>query len=407
MALTDEDLKFTIKVASDTSEVKNDLTGLARDLEKMQGAMLLPEEKLVTSIDYRLAMNKAVTDEMAKQDRFISQEYGRRQGSLMQSAASDTDLGQSLLPTERLLTSIDGLLDKGVQKFTNQRDLINEINSDLHSMNVDGLLPSKDLLSGIDSILGKTKEKLPEALPVTWQDHLAGALSGGIGLKQLASSALGGAIGGAAGGILGTVAVEGFSKLVSAVADLPGKIAGFAGVASPAALYRWEYTVRDFEGVIGRRMIPILDALTDGLRGFANVLDAVLPSASKMQELTSELKGFFDVITLGVFGANGSKEVLKGVLQGLTGGIFGSGSGDSFGAAARPAQFSGVEEFEKGFEQSALSASSLQGSIPEKQLTVLEQIRDAITGQKPQGFAGGAVQGAVDPFGTLRALMGW
>lgn len=433
MPLGEEDLKFKLTTDVDTTKVKSGLSDVGKlmadidnDLADMSNKILLPTEKMTTALDHNLFLMKTISTELERQQ--------------VAARAVDFDVSESLLPTEKLLNSIGNALDANNerlaltnQKWATQLSLVDSIRADFGAISSESLLPSEKMLTSIDSALHKPE--LPEALPAPPNgilQLLSGMASGhGLNLRQLAGSALGGAIGGGGAGALGSAAggagVEALSAafgpmgvaagaaaggillMIDKVKDLTNTVAGFVQVASPSAFYRWQYTLKDLEGVIGQRLVPVLDLATEGTRAFADALAQVLPSASKMQELTSGIKGFFETITSGLGLATPQvRDFYRGLVNGLSLGFFGGG-GSSFGAAAHPAQFSGVEEYEKGFQQQALSASSLQ-DIPKQTLSVLEQIRDILAGgpKIPEGgFVQGALSASDDPFGIRRAMFGF
>ncbi len=412
MASNDQDLKFKLTVEPDTSKAHDDIKALGREMDEQA-------KKAKQAWDAFQNAGQAQLEKIQGHNRF----------------AAAFNIPELIDVRGVQLKSITAEMDK-------QRGLLEKINVELEPSVLQKRVALEKQLSDArakykDAYERESASQNPqEVLPV--KGLIETIASRGLNLRQLAGSALGGAIGGGQGGALGAAAgglgIEALSGELGAIgvaagvaagglllvkdmlARLTGTIEHFAAVASPAAAYRWEYTFRDLEGVIGQRLVPVLDAMTVELRGFADLLDAILPSASNIKSLTNDVKILFDTITLGVLQSKSvTQKVFKDILEYTTplALLGGGGKGDSFGAAARPARFEGIEEYEKGFQQSALSASSMQ-SIPEKQLNVLEKILDAITGKSvsagqkaaEEKFWNRPENAGMDPLGIHRVIFG-
>ncbi len=261
----------------------------------------------------------------------------------------------------------------------------------------------------------------------------------GVGALGGVLEGLGVALAAITAGIVGAIAI--FNKMTDSIAS-------FVAVASPGVFHQWQIVLQDIAGVIGQTLTPALVLLRDAFRFFGDILATLLPTAQELTEMLTPLRDIFDEFAQSVrelldemgpelkFAIN----IVFGMIIAGFMVLFKIASDfmrlvtaihsllgikyepteikSSVGAAARPAHFSSLEEFEKGFQQAALSSSA---SIPEQQLdklgsieSILEQIRDQNTDTGP-GFAERATATAVttgldltdDPFGIRRALLGF
>lgn len=210
--------------------------------------------------------------------------------------------------------------------------------------------------------------------------ELGGALKGGL-------SAIGGPVG---------VAVTAINAGVELVGKFWGMLKGafdtamnFARAANPVAAERMDYAIRDMTAVIGRLFVPLMEKATEVIRIFADFLSTVLPSASEMRAVFSQLEPairemkialqdfapVFRLILVDTLreAATAMKffgDAIQGVLfviRSLPGfSEFGKGSGaplkSSFGAGDfRTPSFVGIAEAKNAFMIEALRASVSQG----------------------------------------------
>lgn len=184
--------------------------------------------------------------------------------------------------------------------------------------------------------------------------------------------------------------------LASALAVLPNQfkelvstLTSMARLASPSVFKMWTFALEDTQGVIGRTFIPILQMMTDAVRTFADVLATVLPSMNEVayavaplreawEELRKTLRDIFGelgpILRSGIVGVIRSlatilatavkwfSDFLKRltsfnaeIRQSIAALGLGVGMRGSGGAAARPVQIQGLEEYSKSLMASAFS----------------------------------------------------
>ncbi len=382
MALGEEDLRFKLTVDPDTAKMQEAIKDIGKDLDKQ-----------------------------AAQAKAAWTDLGKAGASQLESIRANQKLSEGFLPT--LQPAYEGVINlrvEAMQKITRemgeQKALLERINVEMNPQTLkERVTLERELKTARQEYLdahkaetlrqGGEQEDQPNKI-----QQILGAAAGGAGAVALEAGLgqVGVLAGAAAGGIL--LLTDGLKGMINTIAS-------YVQVASPSTFYRFQYTLRDLEGVIGGRLAPVLDAITVAIRAFADALDGALPKASEIKGAIDGIRTIFNVFTAGI---DRTHKALEWALRGAS--IFGvlpGGAGSSFGAAARPARLSGIEEYEKEFQQSALSASSLQQSVPQQQLDVLKQIRDLIGGGKPAtGFVGpGTTDSTADPFGIRRAIFGF
>jgi hypothetical protein len=414
MPLNEEDLKFRMTIDPDTAKAQAAFKDLGKDIDDQARRIksefsLLPQEKILTSIDGALKENNL---KWAIQSRIVSElEADLRKIS-----------NESLAPQESLLTGIGSALEANNSRWEQQAKLINTVQDDLSKLASDGLLPTENMLKGIGDVLESNNARWREQNKLAGdqakiQANLVAMVHEDIGKYQTGNllppehmlksidEALSkkpeavrnpvfglGPSGGQSNGITGEGAADGLLKFglvvggltggallaSAAISKLKNSIIGLVEAAAPASVYKWEYTVRDFQGVLGQRLAPILDKGTDLLRSFADAMADCLPSTDQMKQALRDLDPLLKLVTISLKGLAEAATLNFGrghetdFYRDKDGVLHRGKEASSFGAAARPAHYSGIEEYAKRFQESALSAASLQ-SIPEKQLGEAEK----------------------------------
>lgn len=164
-----------------------------------------------------------------------------------------------------------------------------------------------------------------------------------------------------------------------------------AGINAPGAIKFFQMALEDVQGVIGRSFVPILNMMRDGVRLFGDILATILPDTREMNAAMSFLRGGFNefrdalkdafaelgpIIKAGLITGikvlssvlavvaksiaavtRGFAAVLRPIQNvlnalGLTGP---SGMQSSVGAAARPAQIQGLDQYQQSLQLAAYS----------------------------------------------------
>jgi hypothetical protein len=196
--------------------------------------------------------------------------------------------------------------------------------------------------------------------------------------------------------VVGPMVSKAFMGILGPMKDITGSLVSMAAVASPGAFKIWTMALEDVQGVIGQTFTPVLQIMTEGVRLFGDVLATVLPSMDEMTAILDEVRPAFNSLKneikafFGEFGStirgfiSGGLRVLMNVLgqvmrfigqltrtlgnfmRGL--GLAGpqeSVEGRSVGAAARPAQIQGLEEYSQQLQRAAFMGPSNQGVSPQ------------------------------------------
>ncbi len=271
-----------------------------------------------------------------------------------------------------------------------------------------------DQIQGIQAALpGSKTEQAAVSVQAVGSTAIESAI---VGVGEL--TAVLGPLGIALGGMIAVVklAVDGFNRMTDS-------IAGFVAVAAPGTFRQWQMVLEDISGVIGQTLVPVLQLLRDAFRFFGDILATLLPTARDMTESLAPLRAVFAELaetinkmldeigpelkfliqwffTTIIVGFTVLIKILNDFLSIVTTisnfikSLLGISTGQierrsSFGAAARPAHFTSVEEFEKGFQQAALSAAS-SISIPEQQLDALQNIYKVLDERLPTEHESGS-----------------
>jgi hypothetical protein len=259
----------------------------------------------------------------------------------------------------------------------------------------------------------------------------AGGLAKSLGGLAEVAGPVGLAIAGVVAGL--GLAYEAFNKLTDTVV-------GFVGKANPVYVQRWQFALDDAQAVIGQKLVPVLDLMTEGVRLVGDTLATILPSASDvkdalspiaeaLKDVRSEAATLAPVIRQLISTGLGTLKIalqvatlplraFAALLRGL--GVIGEDKlTSSVGAAARPASFGGVEDYVKKTYESAFSAGAGKEVELPKVLSKLEIAIDKLliwlqragqgadAGKKVLAGAGSALD-LVNPFSPLvRGLLDW
>ena len=265
-----------------------------------------------------------------------------------------------------------------------------------------------------------------------------GAAGGGLQMKMMGGPALG-RIGGMAGGFMGGAAgaltaplggmAAGMGSMASAMLGPINQVIGGFGAAAqaiglfvsksnPLMMEKFNLVMNDTLAVVGQRLEPMMEILTEGLKLVGDVLNSILPDASAFKELFGPIKESMDIfrdtmggiadfikdtltIVLKTFGI-----VLKAVLlpfqafARMMQALFGwEGAGanlkSSTGAAVRNVSFGNMQSVAQEFYKKALmsgsSASKPQGEYQgplAKIVSLLDTISSWVTaiGNKLNAF---------------------
>jgi hypothetical protein len=216
-----------------------------------------------------------------------------------------------------------------------------------------------------------------------------------------------------------------FGPMFAQLARLPGifkeiteTLTSFAAKASPSQFKMFQIAVEDVQGVIGRTFLPVLELMREGVRLVGDALATFLPNMAEVRaaldplfvafrELQGALRGLMSEIGPVIRGAFiGALQLLGNVLafvaraatiavQGLRLLLdplfklaalvgFKPEFRSSIGAAARPVQFQGIQEYLQQIQASAFATPGVK-SIPEQQLSTLQRIAALLEKMVPTG----------------------
>lgn len=123
-----------------------------------------------------------------------------------------------------------------------------------------------------------------------------GGMGGGISRVAGLFGNMGGGGGGAGVAVAGPVGALAAGAVMAgkAILDL-GKSAISASIelgaiASPAARMQFDMAYKDIQAIIGRRLVPVMNLATEGLKAFGEILTNLLPSQSQMRDVVDPLK---------------------------------------------------------------------------------------------------------------------
>ncbi len=218
------------------------------------------------------------------------------------------------------------------------------------------------------------------------------------------------------GELAGKALGESIDAVVGPARELTQTLVEMARVASPGTFKIWSIALQDVQGVIGQAFTPVLATMTEGVRLFGDVLATILPNMSEVNAVLDEMRpdweGFKEEIQAfaSEFGPTIRDVVIKGLreissLAGLVArglgaltrqlGIFLRGLGwsapegeqemrSNVGAAAQPAHFSGLEDYARQLQTSALSLPAGAADSPQVQtvnwLDRINGVMEAVNG---------------------------
>ncbi len=241
-------------------------------------------------------------------------------------------------------------------------------------------------------------------------------LQGPLGPAGLAFGAASGALGTihnfvkelpVIGGVLGALTAP-LVIIPNILKDITTALIGFAAKASPGQFRLWQIALEDVQAVIGRTFLPVLELMRMGVRLFGNVLAEILPNTGEVRGALSELREMFGRMAreIGSLMSTIGPQIREFLIEGLRslshwlavaaqavgilalrlktffegmrgpGGRTGEAPRGSEGAAARPAQFLGLEEYKK---QLQLAAIREPGAMSEDEKMVARLTDIAVT----------------------------
>lgn len=198
--------------------------------------------------------------------------------------------------------------------------------------------------------------------------------------------------------------VKAMVALPGIIKDILGTLTSFAALASPGQMQLFQMAVEDVQATIGQSFIPVLEMMRDAVRLVGDALATFLPDAAEVREALAGTRVLFDemrvaITEMMVEAGPLVKSFFLGIVKGF--GLFISGiaviitrlsqaftalmgpirellaliginlpkSGgirSSVGAAARQAQFSSFDEYQRQLQLSAYSegTSSSMAQVP-------------------------------------------
>src|SRR5437868_2040049 len=199
--------------------------------------------------------------------------------------------------------------------------------------------------------------------------------------------------------------------------DITTTLVNFAAKASPGVFTTWQRALEDVQGVIGRTFVPVLEIMRDGVKLFGDVLANILPNLGEVRNALSEFRNAFGEFgdemrsVLAEIGPTIREFIIDGLqqlahwlavaakaailmaqrLREYFGGTTGAGPGaagarTAEGAAAAPAHFAGIEEYQKQLQTAAFQIpgtskddiAKKQGSDIAAILAVDEEAKDLL-----------------------------
>ncbi len=191
-------------------------------------------------------------------------------------------------------------------------------------------------------------------------------------------------------------AVVGLKMFTSAVIGAAQKTVALAAVNNPAVAERFQRSLLDAEGVIGNRLVPVVEMMTKGMRMVGDVLQTILPSERDVAVAMSELdpainelreacadlaplmkQTFRDALEVTAFALHEFAETVH-VATAFLGLNTGKSLQSSLGMAASQASTVGIEDISKraieaAYGQGAGGPQDRTASSAEKILKLLEE----------------------------------
>lgn len=253
-------------------------------------------------------------------------------------------------------------------------------------------------------------------------------------------------------GIAKTIGGPVGEEIVGAFRGIADSLVSMSRLASPGDFRLWTMALEDVQAVIGHSFTPMLNLMRDGVRTFGDVLATILPTQGEANEMLTdfreawrELKGALleaqpwlkSMLHTGLkqlagvmtFLARAADLAVRSVTRlALALGIYREDvrieQRSSFGATARPATMTSLEEYQR---QLQLAAFSLPGSDDVNydpiMSATLDNILDRVNSilvwlqntpqrvqqslQTPMLAGGHLLSQTLDPFGIRRAIQGW
>ncbi len=241
---------------------------------------------------------------------------------------------------------------------------------------------------GFEELTGGGEAEAGGGLEAAGGIEAAGAGEAAAGLGGLAAATGPAAIAIIALGVGAAIAEKAFEKAVQ-----------LANVANPASVEQFNMALADIQGVIGQRLVPVVELATEIARDWGDVIANMLPSTQDVRNLLDELRPSIDEVKEAMLEAapvvkelakDGLKAMaltLKTVVQGARpfldalvqaahglqllffGEDRGPGTATARGAAAGPAKIQGLEDLSNDIITSAFRVGRPEAEDPQKQLT--------------------------------------
>ncbi len=417
MALNEEDLKFKLTVDPDTAKMQEAIKDIGKEI-----------------------------DTQAKQAKVSWDALGKAGAAQLESIKAQQKFTDAFAAPQ--VADVINLRAEQMVKITDemnkQKELLARINVELDPKILRERVALEKQLADAraDYVKAHGEESVVQGL--TQKPSLLGSVTGS--LQKGVGPAIGDALE-AIGpvGIALTAVGAGAAVAVRGLKEMASTIAGFAGVASPGSLKQWELAVRDLQGVVGQTLVPVLHLMTDGMRLLGDILASILPNAREMEQILAPLREAFgdlskeirevlasigstvrsvvihalkDLTTVLVLlaksadlaarhlrDANPGLDLLLMGLEKLNG----TDARSAQGAAARPGSIQTGEDYQRVNIEGALNSFAGE-SVPQKQLVVLQEIRDILRDSKYRSSSGGSFgpqsPSHPDPHGINRALGG-
>lgn len=199
--------------------------------------------------------------------------------------------------------------------------------------------------------------------------------------------------------------VNALPNALGQVRDILSSLTSMSSLASPALFEQWQIALEDTQAVIGRAFLPVLDMMRQGVRLVGDAFATILPNFSEMQSVLAPLIGAWNELKTSLYdmleeigpmirtglvialrlASDALTVVVRGINQFVRGlhmllrplmdflGLAQLSSGglrSSVGAAARPAQISGLDQYR---EQLQLAAFTMPATDAGKELQPMEQ----------------------------------
>lgn len=285
--------------------------------------------------------------------------------------------------------------------------------------------PFKAITAGMSAVNGALKGLLGSLGPI-------GSLLGVVQGTGSAIKSVGDSLGplGIGLSVMGG-AIEGITKQIQ---ELLGTAIQLAAKANPGVVKRLQIALDDTAAVVGHRLTPVVEVLTNIIRGLGDMLQTILPRTSEFRAALAPLGDAWNSLkeallpigvvikTVFIVGLKILTAQLKVAAAALNillqpliqiGKFAGLNWKTSVGAAARPVTFTSPEDYAKEVYKAAAGSKGADEQIADNTKTmvdILQDIRDRITGGlSPQTVAAAAtaVPGVSAAASAITGIQSW